>query len=388
MAIHYLRSCEPPPGQCPQEDRTGVVIEGLSLGLNLRPHTVQETVDATVARLQAHEPVITAVSPQYDATADPPMTATVQDWEDKIYTLIEQIEAADPTDVPTYWGGIMLDEEQSFWRRSADMSANVADLQAITQYTAGVMAAQPCCGPWVYSEIFGNQLDLAHPEACSWTQDQFRSIIGAAIPAPQVATPCMVKQTNTYGDAIGAHVFITWSLVPPYNWKSFYLTEFQIHGPPYSKWGLNLSNCFAGAAACNDWDGDGLPNATDADRDNDACPNSFEPLQKRPLDSWNPWDFLSVPIPALFAAPDPKGLAAANVVGAAASQAIFGYYKAGAKAGATVYEQDLNLNGIPDGWEYDRSVIAPLHTGPPTGTVSAGAAQASFGQYKAHFQCR
>jgi hypothetical protein len=50
---------------------------------------------------------------------------------------------------------------------------------------------------------------------------------------------------------------------------------------------------------------------------------------------------------------------------------VFAYFKAGAKAGTPVYEQDLNRNGMRDGVEYDRTVVGPGHSGPPDGVVTA-----------------
>ncbi len=121
------------------------------------------------------------------------------------------------------------------------------------------------------------------------------------------------------------------------------------------------------------------------DDDGDGCRSTTEPTLG--LDPQNPWDFYSVPVPALFAAPNPRLVFKDAVVTATDAQVVFAYYKAGAKAGTTVYEQDLNGNGTPDGMEYDRSVIGPAKSGPPDGAVSAQEAQLALAQYRLNYRC-
>jgi hypothetical protein len=98
----------------------------------------------------------------------------------------------------------------------------------------------------------------------------------------------------------------------------------------------------------------------------------------------NPWDLYSVPVPALLAHPSSLR---DNVVAPQDAQAVFAYFAAGAHSGVPVYDQDLNLNGVRDGWEYDRSVISPGVVGPPDGVVTAQDAQAAFGQFKLNKHC-
>ena len=69
------------------------------------------------------------------------------------------------------------------------------------------------------------------------------------------------------------------------------------------------------------------------------------------------------------------------------AQAVYAYFKQGAKTGTTIYEQDLNRNGIKDGIEYDRSVVGPGHSGPPNGTITATDAQLAFAQFKNGYHC-
>ncbi len=129
--------------------------------------------------------------------------------------------------------------------------------------------------------------------------------------------------------------------------------------------------------------------STSIDTDGDGCANPKEFLLVPPTDPNNPWDFFSVPVPALFVAPSPTTTFRDATVSAGDAQAVFGYFKVAAKTGSPEYEQDLNLNGIKDGVEYDRSVIvgSPGASGPPNGTISAADAQLAFAQFKRAYKC-
>jgi hypothetical protein len=379
VPTHFLKACEP-NGQCSDEGQAGVVIYGLSLGLGNppRPHTMDDTVFYTAARIQAHLPVITEVSPQSY------VDGSVQDWESAILTLIERVEAsASPSDVGTYWGGVMIDDEQSFWTAHPDESSIVADLAAITNYTVDQMTGAPCCS-FVYSQLFLNAASKTST-TCYWSLASFNSIIGMAIPAPQVATECMAAYTNDHQALTGQDIFATWSLGPDYWWLNFVRASGVINGPPGFDFGYSLSICYANGSPCDDWDGDGIPNSIDGDSDGDECADIDEP--QFGLNVLDPWDFYSVPVPALFAAPNPVGLQADNTVSASDAQAVFAYFKAGARAGTQDYDQDLNRNGVPDGWEYDRSYLGSAQSGPPDGVVSAQDAQIADGQFHLNYHC-
>jgi len=127
--------------------------------------------------------------------------------------------------------------------------------------------------------------------------------------------------------------------------------------------------------------------AGDCDRDpnfpgfvGDGCVDPEE--AGKGLNSTNPWDFFSVPIPSLLASPGAHrdaGLSATD------AQAVFAVFTAGI---AFNYNGDLNANGVKDGWEYDRSVAGPAMSGPPDGVLSALDAQLAFAQFKAGtFNC-
>ncbi len=128
--------------------------------------------------------------------------------------------------------------------------------------------------------------------------------------------------------------------------------------------------------------------AVAADTDGDGCTDAWESLQVPATDPADPWDFYSVPVPALFAAPDPTVVFKDDVVGAGDAEAIFAYFKKGARTGTTEYEQDLNFNGVKDGIEYDRSVLGPGQSGPPDGAVTASDAQLAFAQFKLGYKCK
>ncbi len=146
-----------------------------------------------------------------------------------------------------------------------------------------------------------------------------------------------------------------------------------------------------------DSDADGLGDACEAsvygtspsnkDTDGDGCNDGPEVRTYPALSPLNQWDFYSVPVPALIAAPSPQGKTKDSAVGAGDAQAVFAYFKANARAGSTVYEQDLNGNGIKDGIEYDRSIAGPGRSGPPDGAVGAAEAQLAFAQFKLGYHC-
>ncbi|TAK56451.1 MAG: hypothetical protein EPO22_13640 [Dehalococcoidia bacterium] len=158
-------------------------------------------------------------------------------------------------------------------------------------------------------------------------------------------------------------------------------------------------NTYATNPLVADTDGDGLSDGAEvntyatnplvADTDDDGCGDGKEFTLVPPIDPLDPWDFYSVPVPALFVAPNPLIVFKDKVVSAADSQAIFGYFTRGARTGTLEYEQDLNANGIKDGLEYDRSVVvgSPGASGPPNGVISAADAQLAFSQFTFGYHC-
>jgi hypothetical protein len=123
------------------------------------------------------------------------------------------------------------------------------------------------------------------------------------------------------------------------------------------------------------------------DSDGDGCADEKELLLVPPTDPNDPWDFYSVPAPALFSAADPLVVAKDGVVSGADAQAVFAYAKKGAKVGTLEYEQDRNASGVKDGIEYDRSFVGPGHSGAPDGVISGTDAQLAFVQAKLGYHC-
>ncbi len=99
-----------------------------------------------------------------------------------------------------------------------------------------------------------------------------------------------------------------------------------------------------------------------------------------PLDSENPWDFYTVPVPALKSASSPTLTFRDSQILAADAQAVFAYARDAAAngSGKPLYEADLNQNGVKDGWEYDRSSVGSAPPGPPDGFIAASDAQKAF----------
>jgi len=118
---------------------------------------------------------------------------------------------------------------------------------------------------------------------------------------------------------------------------------------------------------------------TVADTDGDGCRDGKE-VTYPSLSPVDPWDFYSVPVPALRLIADPLVAQATfkdGVIVPQDAQAVFRYF--GFDAGSTVYEQDLNQNGVKDGWEYDRTTTIPPSA--PDGIIVPQDAQRAFSQF-------
>ena len=123
------------------------------------------------------------------------------------------------------------------------------------------------------------------------------------------------------------------------------------------------------------------------DTDGDGCRDVAEPLLIPPTDPQNPWDFYSVPVPALFASPDPASDIRGTIITGADAQAVFAYFSQNARSGTAVYDQDLDGNGVADGVQYDRSAASPGMSGAPDGSITAADAQLAFAQFKHTYHC-
>jgi hypothetical protein len=121
------------------------------------------------------------------------------------------------------------------------------------------------------------------------------------------------------------------------------------------------------------------------DFDCDGCGDGAE--AGLALDPNDQWDFYNVPVPALAVAADPAAATRDHTVSAGDAQAVFTYFKAFAHTGTQVYEQDLDLDGVKDGIEYDRRSLGAASSGPPDGVISAQEAQLAFSQFRAGYHC-
>ncbi len=105
-----------------------------------------------------------------------------------------------------------------------------------------------------------------------------------------------------------------------------------------------------------------------ADSDGDGCADMRE--QDLGTDPMNPWDFYSVPAPALRR--NPSGTADNGIGSTTDVPALLAY--SGFHAGLLDYDLDYDNNGVADGFQYDRSrVMTPGGTwglGPPDGAIT------------------
>ncbi len=152
------------------------------------------------------------------------------------------------------------------------------------------------------------------------------------------------------------------------------------------------------------------PFVASVDTDSDGCPDVKELgsdwKKGGQRDPENRWDFWDVPVPAITSTNwnlpvgDPGRPKMDHNIGAADAQAIFTYYKAGAKAGMQVkngisydshYGYKMGLTNDPnftDGMFYDRTPnpVDPVNqfwkVGPPDGVVGANDAQLEFAIFK------
>ncbi len=127
-----------------------------------------------------------------------------------------------------------------------------------------------------------------------------------------------------------------------------------------------------------DCDGDGTANATDTailslspmyDSDGDGCKDSAETARlPKTGDPNNQWDFYSVPSPALLA-----GTPSTADMGIGITTDVVALLKyAGKSQGSAEYDKDVDINGIPDGRQYDRSALVLYGgswPGPPDGGI-------------------
>ena len=151
----------------------------------------------------------------------------------------------------------------------------------------------------------------AGAEGCDPSVDLIKYVTVLSINSARPTTDFMVLLTQGYRSATGQPVLVTWSLHPDYqeDFRSLYRAESRVGGPPFTRWALNLSNCFTtGTTPCGpDSDDDGLVNGievlggtnpNDKDTDDDGCSDGEETGIDRIFggerDAKNFWDFFDV----------------------------------------------------------------------------------------------
>jgi subtilisin family serine protease len=110
----------------------------------------------------------------------------------------------------------------------------------------------------------------------------------------------------------------------------------------------------------------------DPNDDNNGCRDVIEPLLSPARDPLNPWDYADMWVPSLPASGAPTGgrnrAVSLGDVGAALVW-VGAINNGGPNTSGRDYDNDVNLNGIEDGVEYDRTP-AGMISGAPSGAVS------------------
>jgi hypothetical protein len=370
------RSTEPPLTE-PADGAEVLVVEGTTVGV-CGP-TLDEVKLITTLSVNNNRPTITEIT-RVNSSDFPSCSAPLQYWKDTIGSTIEHVMTY-ATDWESYWGGIMLDEEDGFW----NLSDNVAAFQELNQYTHNVISFFGSgTSAWWFTENFASQ--------GAWTQTEFNQITGQSRAAPQIASDYMVHLTNSYQASMGKPILVTWAVTYPPDFASLYRAESRINGPPFELWSLKLSNCFTATVLwleCGpDDDDDGLIsgvevlagiNPNDSDTENDGCSDGeetgiFHQLggERSPLSFW---DFFDVPTPALKSGVIGTKNRAVTLADVLAVLAFSGVIDNGQpNPGGYDYDTDVNGNGIEDGREYDRLPSSDpsqiWRSSPPNGVIS------------------
>ena len=249
----FLRNTSPGFTE-PNDGASVLVVEGLGAGVCGFDYSLDLIVYITVTAINSGRRVITEISPQrYNGTGGTPVClSTVQDWNNVTLELIARV-VQDAPNYGTYWGGVMVDEEDGFWQ---PYSNSVAAYTAINQGLHQQMVLLAPNGiSWYYTENFASQ--------GSWTFSDYYNITYLSIPAPQVANSNMVNIANFLVNVEPTReILVTWSQEFPYQYNMYESTSL-VNGNPYSEWGLSLSNCFTISLPCNDFDEDYITNPLD-----------------------------------------------------------------------------------------------------------------------------
>ncbi len=236
----FMRDVVPTSSE-PADGADVLVIEGLGAGLGGCAYALNVIEYTTVLAVNSGRRTVTEITPQDWCDPD------INHWKSLVQELVSFVGAHAPN-AGTYWGGVMLDEEDGFWETSPGSAAVFQDLNA---YVQDLMV--PTSGiSYYFTETFSSQ--------GAWDGPTFAAVTRNSVPAPQIATSYMVSLTNYLQSLAGAKILVTWSQAYPTGFKTLAGTSFKINGAPYRLWGLDLSNCFTtGAEVCGpDSDHDGL----------------------------------------------------------------------------------------------------------------------------------
>jgi hypothetical protein len=127
---------------------------------------------------------------------------------------------------------------------------------------------------------------------------------------------------------------------------------------------------------------------TEPDTDGDGCDDTHEPLLVPPTDPVDPWDFYSVPVPALFSAPDRRPTSRTRPCRLPTVRRCTRTSRPGRTRGLRRTSRISTRMSVKDGVEYDRSQTGvPAQSGPPGGVIAASDAQLAYAQFTHHYSC-
>jgi hypothetical protein len=193
----------------------GVVVEGLGMGACA--YSLSSIESTTVTYINDQQGVLTEISPQS-------YCASLSSYESMISSLISYV-VAHASMSGTYWGGVMLDEENAW-------GFSVAQLEALNTSVRNAMINTPGIS-YYYTEVFSG--------TGNWSQSSYNGIVTSSIPAPQISTNYMVQLAN--GLATNGNL-VTWSTgyPSPFNTESY--SDAKINGTPYS---IDFYGCNCGS---------------------------------------------------------------------------------------------------------------------------------------------
>lgn len=222
----------PPTAPNTSTSPSAVVVEGIGTndacpGFDGR-YKVSTIESKTVYWVNNHKPTITEVTPETSCGG------TLSHYESVISTIVNYVEAHASSNVGTYWGGMMLDEEPGY-----GFSASV--LETLNAYVRNLMAGEPGIS-FYYTEDQPN----------GWGASVYNAIVVGSWTAPQVYSSLMLNAVNvscaTYGECSN-EVTIDTQLSPTTWGKASWVLP-QVNGYP---WEVSYAAWGSGAGWWNEW---------------------------------------------------------------------------------------------------------------------------------------